>query len=232
MSAKRPAPNWRDLVRKKLACVDLDPSEFEEIAYELATHVEDLYERYREEGLSESEAVSGALNEVSDWRELGHNIRRARQKEKEMNQRTKVIWIPGLVTIALASGVLALLQLWDVRPHIVWMRSGLALLFYVPWLVAQPVFGAIGAYLSRRVGGNRNERLLAGIFPSIAMLLTFSVMLAIGTVLSIFGVGDRISTTTFIGLGFYIALWVIVPGLALGLGALPFLGEPKRRLLA
>jgi hypothetical protein len=222
------AGDWRQLTAEKLSALDLDAAEREEIVSELAAHLEDLYQQYRERGLPESRAIASALDDVSDWRELGRKIRRARRKENEMNQRTKAVWIPGLISLTVASGVLALLQVWGVRPHIVWTRSGLALLFYIPWLAAQPVFGAAGAYLSRRLGGTRTERLVAAIFPSIAMFLAFCGLLAILAVLNVFGIGDHISAMNVIRfLELYGSLWVVVPGFALALGALPFLAEPR-----
>lgn len=216
-------PDWQKLVREKITNLRLSPSQGNEIVAELASHLEECYEQYRKRGLSEARAVNAALEEVSNWRRLRGNIRRARLQEDEMNQRTKAVWIPGLVTGVLASGVLALLQVWGVRPHIVWMRSGLALLFYIPWLVAQPLFGAAGAYVSRRLGGTRNERLVAATFPSIATLFTFCVMLAIMAGLNIFTLGDPITHFRFVGLALYILLWAVIPGLALALGAVPFL---------
>ena len=130
-----------------------------------------------------------------------------------MNQRTKAIWIPGLISLTVASSALALLQVWGVRPHIVWMRSGLALLFYIPWLVAQPVFGAVGAYISRHNGGSLSERLTAGLLPAAGMLPVFC--LAFCSALA-----HRI---TLGGLTVCIAAWVVVPGIALAVGTLPFL---------
>ncbi len=218
--------DWHELAAEKLDTLHLDTAEREEIVSELASHLEDLYEQYREQGQPESRAVRCALNEVSDWRELGRKIRRARRKENEMNQRTKAVWIPGLVSLTVASGVLALLQVWGVRPHIVWMRSGLALLFYIPWLVAQPAFGAIGAYISRRNGGDWRERLTAGLLPAAAMAAAFCVGFCVQIALNAITNGHEIS---FIGIGLYVVLWVAVPGFALALGALPFLGDARVR---
>jgi hypothetical protein len=101
--------SWHQLPTERLDTLDLDTAEREEIVSELAGHLEDLYEQYREQGLPESCAITGALDEVSDWRELGRKIRRARREENEMNQRTKAVWIPGLISLTVASGVLALL---------------------------------------------------------------------------------------------------------------------------
>jgi hypothetical protein len=220
-----PARGWESFARERLGSLDLTITESEEIVAELAAHLEDLYAQYREQGVPETCAVASALKEVSDWRELGRKIRRARRKENEMNQRTKAVWIPGLISLTVASGVLALLQVWGVRPYIVWTRSGLALLFYIPWLIAQPAFGAIGAYISRRNGGTSSERLTAGLLPAAAMLAAFCFFFCLAIVLNIITNGHEI---TLIGLSLYIASWAVIPGCALALGALPFLSDRRR----
>lgn len=143
-----------------------------------------------------------------------------------MNQRTKAVWIPGLISLTVASGVLALLQVWGVRPHIVWTCSGLALLFYIPWLIAQPAFGAIGAYVSRRNGGDWRERLTAGLLPAAAMVAAFCFVFCVAIVLNVITNGHEI---TLVGLSLCIASWAVVPGCALALGALPFLREARAR---
>jgi hypothetical protein len=226
MTSENSAPDWGSIVREKLASLRHDVAEIDEVSAELAAHLEDLYEKYREEDLPQSSAVARVLNEVSDWRSLSRRIRRAKQKEDEMNQRTKAVWIPGLISMTVGSGVLAVLQIEGVRPHIVWMRSGLAVLFYIPWLIAQPAFGAIGAYISRRNGGTLGERLAAGLFPVVATLATFGVMLCVAIVGSLFANGHGV---TLAGLMNYIALWVVVPGFALAIGALPFLRNARPR---
>jgi hypothetical protein len=71
-------PDWRRFALEKLGALDLTSAESEEIASELAGHLEDLYEEYRAEGLPESRAIACALSLVSDWRELMRNIRGAR----------------------------------------------------------------------------------------------------------------------------------------------------------
>ena len=212
--------DWRKLVAEKLERADLTTSQKDEVAAELAGHLEDLCEARRAEGLTEKRAIDCAMGDVPDWSELSRKIVRAKSKENEMNHRTKAVWIPGLISLTAASAVLALMQVWGLRPHIVWARSGLALLFYVPWLAAQPAFGAIGAYISRRNGGDWRERLTAGVLPSAAMVATFCVVACIEIAVNAITNGHEI---TLIGLSSYIVAWSVVPGFGLTLGALPFL---------
>lgn len=213
-------PDWRSMVRQHLAASRMDPEEREEVAVELASHLEEVYEDHRVNGFSAAEAARRASSEVRDWRVLARRIRHARRQEGAVNHRTMSIWIPGLVSLTLASGSLALLQLWGVRPHIWWTRSGLALLFYIPWLLAQPVFGAVAAYMSRRNGGVWHERLTASLIPAASMVGAFCVAVCVAIALNKAGGGHEINA---IALSLLVLSWAVVPGLALALGALPFL---------
>lgn len=140
-----------------------------------------------------------------------------------MNHRTKSIWIPGLITLIITSAALAVLQACRVQPHVTWLRAGVGLVFYTPWLIAQPAFGAIGAYLSRRAGGDRCARLLSGLFPSLMMLAAFAVILGVGLALRLIRISD-FPPELWPVVGAHFAVWVAIPALALALGALPFVG--------
>jgi hypothetical protein len=227
MTSQNTSHDWRRLAREKLGFPDLEATERDEIVTELAGHLEDQYEHVCSEGLAESGSIARVLGDVDDWDELARNIWRARQKEGDMNQRTKSIWIPGLVSLTAASAVLALLQRTGVEPHIIWLRSGLAFMLYIPWLVTLPFFGALGAYSSRRAGGRVAERLAAGLFPSVGVLgFLFVAMLAAPFM-------ERQLDVHFlvIGIAVYISNWVGLPALALLLGVAPFLPDAKLRPL-
>lgn len=217
-------PDWRRLASEHLIAHRLPPYERDEIAAELASHLEEVYETHRAQGVPDPEAARRARTEVPDWKVLARRIENARRQEGFVNHRTTSVWIPGLVSLTLATGFLALLQVWGVRPHIVWTRSGLALLFYIPWLVAQPLFGAVAAYMSRQNGGKWHERLTASLIPAGGMLGAFCVAFCSAIALGGITNGHEIS---LIGLSLYILSWAAVPGLALALGALPFLGGQK-----
>ncbi len=89
---------------------------------------------------------------------------------------------------------------------------------YLIWLVTQPVFGAAGAYLSRRAGGNGVARIALGIFPSIAM---FGLLFLVGLAAAFVEENTFVLTHPH-----YFALivlpWVVFPALSLMLGVLPF----------
>jgi hypothetical protein len=219
--------DWNALVRERLGQLCLKSVQQDEIIAELAGHLEDMCEELRAKGLCESDAIECALNDVVDWRKLARTIRQAKRGEGNMNDRTKSVWIPGLISLISASLFLAILEKIGVRPHI-WGPSAFGLAVHLPWLIAQPAFGALGAYLSFRSGGNRRERLVAGMFPSLVMLGVFCLVL----VMSIFADWSVSASIRVAGFAIYICFWAVLPGLGLLLGALPFLKVRKAAALA
>ncbi len=57
--------DWKALVRERLGCLALTPAQREEIAVELAGHLEDLCEEWRAQGLCDSEAIERALGKFN-----------------------------------------------------------------------------------------------------------------------------------------------------------------------
>jgi len=95
-------PDWNALIREWLNLTELSPAQQDETIAELASHLDGLCEKYRKQGLSEAEAVTRAIYEVPDWRGLAKTIQRAKLEEETMNDRTKRLWLPGLVSTASA----------------------------------------------------------------------------------------------------------------------------------
>lgn len=214
-------PDWRPFVEQRFAMVNLDPDQRAEVVAELASHLEEIYEALHGSGVSERQAIDQALAEVADWDVLVRRIERAKREDK-VNQRTRSIWIPGLLTAALGTVALAGVQRAGLQPHIVWLRSGLAFMLYVPWLISLPFIGAFGAYASRRVGGGIGERISSGLFPAFAIVCSLCVAAVYAVVI------DHVASH-FMALGVTIFLlnWVVLPAAALLIGALPFLGGTK-----
>jgi hypothetical protein len=210
--------DWAALVRERLHSLNLPPNEVQEVIAELAAHLEDLYEEQLKQGCSEAEARQRvANNEVGAWRPLAKRIQRIKRKEETMNPRTKHFWLPGLVSLTTAMLLLRPLIANSTEPRLLG-RSPLETVL-LPWLLLLPLCGAAGAYLSRRSGGNVTARLVAGLFPTIALL-------ALGLIL----VPARLVTFAhpewrygFIAL----AVAVVFPSAALLLGTAPFL-RPAR----
>jgi hypothetical protein len=57
-------PDWRSLIRRRLAGLDIRPVDEIDIVEELAQHVEDRYADLCRAGVGEEDAVSGSLEEL------------------------------------------------------------------------------------------------------------------------------------------------------------------------
>ena len=71
-------PDWRALVRGRLAELGLDPVDEIDIAEEIAQHVEDRYQYLQTRGWPEAEAVDGSLREIADetfFKDLGESVK-------------------------------------------------------------------------------------------------------------------------------------------------------------
>ncbi len=217
--------DWCSMVREKLAGVGLAPTQQQETVRELAAHLEDHYEEGRARGLSDSDACERALSEVADWRRLARHIHRAKQQEDDMNTRTKNLWFPGLVSGVATMGSLFILSRAGFQPRTFSVGSFGWLQLYIPWLLVLPMFGALGAYLSRRAEGQRLTRLAAALFPAIVMLEVLCLALAVSAIFD-----HQLHSPTFPNrIAMVIFNWVVLPCVPLLLGALPFLGASQLR---
>jgi len=213
-------PDWKKLVQERLEPCGSHPTNREEVVAELAAHFEEAYEQARSQGLIEAAATELTLREVTDWRVLSAVIHRAKSEEDPMNHRTRGLWLPALITLFGASVSLTLFQYIGIRPYVAWVGN-VAVSFYWAWLATLPLFGALGAYLSQRAQASTPSRLAAGLSPALVMLIVMCLILPWGLAIDGF---DFLRLVSF-GLG--LATWVAIPGVALLLGALPFLGQPK-----
>jgi len=214
-------PDWKKLVRKRLFKLGLASSTTEEVIAELAFHLEETYQHAVTNGLTQRPAIKIALQEVGDWHVLATEVERARTEESCMNYRTKSLWLPALITLFGASISLAATQFIGLQPRLVWF-AGMGMTFYWPWLASLPVFGAVGAYMSRRAAGQTPMRLAAGLSPAIVMLIVMLLILPWGLFLD----GFHFFRLVRFGLG--LINWVGIPAASLLLGSLPFLRGNNR----
>ncbi len=212
--------DWRELVKERLGPLGLGPKHEEEIVAELAEHLESMHEELCRQGFSIAEADERAWLGVPDWTALRQDIRLAVEGEDPMNRRSKSLWIPGLAALAVSSLWLWGVQLTGFQPY---FFSGDSLsAAYWPWLVILPAIGAFGAWWSRRVGGRRWERLLVAVLPAVSIAAFMLLAFAVGLVVD----GPKV-TSHFFQIGWSFWAWAILPGLALSIGALPFLRNPS-----
>jgi len=219
----RTTHDWATIVRHGLQSLELQAVDQQQVITELAGHLEEVYDDARSRGLSETEAFQFALQGIGDWPVLAVRISRAKhEKEQPMNHRVKSLWLPGLASLAAANLFLLLLTRISLQPQsLLRLNSGLGKSLYIAWIFAQLLFGALGAFLSRRAGGTRTARIVAGIFPAIVMFGLCAVFIPITAVAerNVFVLHHPL----YYALGVF--LWVVLPGVALLLGAAPFLRE-------
>ncbi len=216
--------DWRKMVHERVTACGLPPANYEEVISELAAHLDETYEDARSQGLTDPAALELTLQEVNDWHVLAANIRRSKSKEDPMNNRTKSLWLPAMANLAVAAGLLMILQKLGVQPRVVWIGD-MAMVLYLPWLITLPVFGAAGSLLARQAQAPSAFRLVAGLAPSLAILGSFLVILPLSFAI------DRHQFVEF-PFGYFaltIFNWVLLPACALLLGTLPFLREADLR---
>jgi hypothetical protein len=240
-------PDWEALVSARLGPLELEEHLRDEVIVELANHLEELYLERRAEGASETEAMERTLAQLSDWTKLAQKIRDAKRVEGSMNDRTRRYWLPGLVSFTASMVWEMILVLLIPRFRVTWYpadyfgaphigllqhtisQTGMQIYTlsgpYLIWLLTQPVFGALGAHLSRRGGGERSARLVSGMFPSIVTFLVLGfVVVMVAFVERNQYVRDHPTYAALI-----VIPWVVLPGVALMLGVLPFLREQGGR---
>jgi hypothetical protein len=216
---ERVKPDWMQLVRERVGgSQPCSP----DVVTELAAHLEEVYEEALACRSNETEAMQLALEQVDDWHVLAADIARAKSEEDSMNYRTKSLWLPGLASFAGASLFLLVLTEISLRPYyLVRLHGGWGRWFYIGWVIGQVAFGALGAFLSRRAGGNRIARIVAATFPAIVMLVVYAIVIPVSALYEhnqfIF------SQQTRFWLGAFVL--VVAPAITLLLGAAPFLKE-------
>ena len=211
--------DWREFVRERLAGLALERVEKEEVHEELAAHLEESYELLCKRGLHEEEAAHRAVEQVSDWQDLGLKIFAAKRREHPMKKRAHQFWIPGFLTMILSMIFLNMFLELGFHPRIVLSDTN-SVLLYGPWLASLPFFGALGAYVSFRAGASRTILLLASVFPVLALTLAFLLMFPIGWIYQqIIGRQNDFGGLAAAMLRDGIS-WILVPGAALLMGGL------------
>src|SRR5258708_2857036 len=208
--------NGQEIVRQRLSSLALDAEESDAVQVDLAAHLEEVYEDHRRQGMTEELAAQRAMRQVTDWNALQRHIRNAKEREELMQNRVRQLWFPGFLTLTLSTGLLPMLLRLGLEPRIMSWSGPDTILFYVPWLLTLPLFGALGAYISLRAGGSARAILFSGIFPMLSLAACFFVILPLSIVLD-HSIAFHLTLAGLLGL---LLSWVVVPGAALLIGAL------------
>ena len=208
-------PDWRELVRRRLGPLGLDVRREEEITQEFVDHLEESWESKNGPQPAREEDRVRDLDAV-DWVLARREIRRAELGEAKMNYRTKTLWLPGILALVLADSLFGFLISLGFQIRFTRMTNP-AIMFSLPWILALPVISALGALTSRLLGGRRRESLLAGLSPAATMLALFIFLSPLSLIIDP-NVPWAVLLSGFVGA---VLAWVIIPGAALLVGALP-----------
>jgi hypothetical protein len=219
-------PDWRRAIREKLAGAAISRRQREDLITELANHLEDLHSDLLASGVAEQDASEQCLEELNDVQQIAAAAKRSQIWEDAMNQRSRTLWLPGLVTLTIASVSLMVLQMFTFsRPRVHWFDGGEVVVAF-GWLLSLVPCGALGAYLSRRAGGLRRNSIIASLFPSLVMLAVSCFVLPV----RLFVEHNTYLLNHPWYFGRLLLTWIVVPGFALLLGALPVLWRMSNRV--
>jgi hypothetical protein len=226
---------WESAVNERMGGLKLCAETRNDVVRELASHFEEIYEDARERGAGEQQAREQALGSVRDWRRLARDVQHEKENFMTMTPFRRRVVMPGLVAFVFATiplfvtNLMGLLKLESIF-RLYKMDYGLHMAFNVPWLVALPVAGAVGAWMSWRNGGNGTQRLTAGIFPALTFAWAPLMGVATAVIWIVINLVAPQRTTDHAGLIEwgerilqFAVPWIIVPAISMTVGALPFL---------
>ena len=142
-----------------------------------------------------------------------------------MTDRVRQWWLPGFVALFLSMILLMVNEFigikFGIKPLIVSAHgsqmSAPVAVIYLPWLLSLIPIGAMAAYLAGRAGGSPRAIFLSIVFPVLPHLGFFLVVFPVALILD-----DHVAHNIMIsGLFMSLAVWVVLPGVALLAGGLP-----------
>ncbi len=135
------------------------------------------------------------------------------QRGETVDDRIKRLWLSVAVTWLGTSLSFMVLRRTDHLELI--LRRPIPVMFCLPWLATLILVGAAGAYLAQRADAPRKTRLVVATSPALLLGIVMLLLLP-------WRFADRYPwALTFFAID--AENWAVVPGLALLLGALPFL---------
>jgi hypothetical protein len=169
-------PDWKQIVRQNLPVLAVCPPEFTE---ELAAHLEDSYEASVCGGAPPEVAFQHTMGQIEGGCRIWLAMRFL--QEEFMTGLIRKAALPGLLTSAAACFLYWALALAHFPPKVMWLAGGLSPLW---WWCLLPIWGALGALLSRRNGGSRLQRMAESLFPSAIMCTLVLLIFVAGVTLS------------------------------------------------
>jgi hypothetical protein len=219
-------PDWKRLVEERLATLQVGCDDREQVCTEIANHLEDRFEHCLAAGMSADDSEKEALSAIVDWKSFAKNL--ARERKTVMTMIGKQLILPSGVALGLATASLALEIGLGPRPAI-WVTNAGAFVVYKIWPLALMLTGACSAWLAGHAGASKARRALVAVTPALYML---GAMLCV--VASVFAMnllkGMPSQRIYWIAILTGLANWVALPGAALLVGALPFLGGTEQQI--
>lgn len=208
-------PDFERELRHRLGRLRLSPQAEEEVISELAGHLDDAYQNFMGQGIGAEEAANRAWSGFPNARGFVRRIERAKQGADEMNNRILQLWLPALVTSLIGTCLLEfMVEVLRMRPIVIAVAAQTSVTIYLPWLLALPVVGYLGAAISRRQGGTIRTGLVAAAFLALIYFALPWLFVPIAMLV------DH-STPPMVPFIWFLLNWAILPGLALLIGALP-----------
>lgn len=212
--------DWRAFVGDRLASVQLPESVYDEICTEIANHLEDRFEHCMALGRVETDAEREALSSIPDWEFFAREL--VRERKATMTTIGKQFILPSGVALGLATLTLAFEIRFGPRPAVLITGMG-AFVVYRLWLFALVFTGAASAWLSAHAGASKGRRALVAITPALYMLGAMLCVVITVTAMNLLNVSP-LQHIYYMALVMGVANWVALPGVALLIGASPFLG--------
>jgi hypothetical protein len=225
--------DWEPAISKRMGGLKLCAEARHDVVRELASHFEQIYEDARERGVGEQQAREQALGSVRDWKRFARDVQYQKETLMTMTPFKRKVVMPGMIALILSG-----MALWVTSSM---HRAGSLHVFYpvdaqryftfnLPWLIALPIVGAVGAWMSWRNGGKTSERLAAGIFPALTFgwvpiwgLVVAVIWLALNLVAPA-RVSDHAGVAEWMmRILSFLVPWVVAPAVSMAVGTLPFL---------
>ena len=140
-----------------------------------------------------------------------------------MSERVRRYFVPALAMQVLATAVLVGIQQAGVEPHVILVQGVVSggFLFYIPWLLALPIIGALRGLWGRTQGEHGGTIVLGAAVP----VLVIGGLLATASLLGVVEhavQGHSLGWWYVKAVGTMLVTWFVVPGLAMLAGAVPF----------